>query len=868
MNKPDLSALSHGEALRYFRKHASLRPHELPALDHGTGPRALRRSGLTQEQLAHRGGLSVRTIRNIESGQNVPEAESVHVLVNALELSEEQRTLFEAAVERERARRRERGQDEARERERVRLARTGNLPPAVTDFVGREAEVAAVTRELETTRLLTLTGPGGCGKTQLALRAADELRGRYDGGVWLVALAAVDDANLLVPTVARALGIGESLGSDDPLAVLAGFFAAASTLLLLDTCEHLIDACAALVESLLAACRSLHILATSREVLHLVGEERPWPVPPLALPPAGAEPSWQDLAHYDAVQLFARRAYYVALTDADAADVLQICQRLDGLPLAIELAAACSAILSPRQVAQRLDERFSLLTRGRRTAPPRQQTLRATMDWSYNLLPEPEQQILRRLAVFVGSCTIEGAMSVCSDGPGHLDTLDTLLEGIGELGNKSLMRSSVDTVTERRFDMLDTIRAYGLERLEASGEAALVRRRHANYIVTLAQRIAPQLLGPEQQDGLNRLELEYGNVLAVVDWAARGGHTETGLRLIGALRRFLLLHNHLEIRPRLEALLADAARAEPAVDLAVYAAALSAAGALAYRQGDYSRSAEHFTRNLELRRAQGDQATIAGALNNLANALVEQGEYERAKAYYREGFRLHKALGKDSRTPQEIAVNRGNRADLLNNLGNVALHQGAYRRGELLYRASHTMFESVGNEEAATDALHNTAQALHMQGKLDAAARGYEESLTRYQRQDNQWAIAAVLNHHADLALARGDIDRATRLCRESLQLRQGWLDRQGIASCLNTMAAVACAREQWTRAARLFGAEAALRASIGAPLALGQRDRQAGYVAAGRKALGNPAWTRAYLAGKALPLEQAVADALEVSHP
>jgi len=239
LNKPDLSALSHGEALRYFRKHASLRPHELPALDHGTGPRALRRSGLTQEQLAHRGGLSVRTIRNIESGQNVPEAESVHVLVNALELSEEQRTLFEAAVERERARRRERGQGEARERERVRLARTGNLPPAVTDFVGREAEVAAVTRELETTRLLTLTGPGGCGKTQLALRAADELRGRYDGGVWLVALAAVDDANLLVPTVARALGIGESLGSDDPLAVLAGFFAAASTLLLLDTCEHL-----------------------------------------------------------------------------------------------------------------------------------------------------------------------------------------------------------------------------------------------------------------------------------------------------------------------------------------------------------------------------------------------------------------------------------------------------------------------------------------------------------------------------------------------------------------------------------------------------------------------------------------------------
>ncbi len=463
-------------------------------------------------------------------------------------------------------------------------ARATNLPRPLTSFVGRVHESAEVKRLLPTTCLLTLTGSGGSGKTRLALQVAADVLGEYADGVWLVELAAVPGPALVPQTVASALGVREVPGR--PLqATLLEYLGHRTLLVVLDNCEHLIEASAHLVQTLLEACPGLRILATSREPLGVPGEVA-WRVPSLSLPDPRRLPSVDDLGACEAVRLFVERAAAVhpafRLTPQNAPAVATVVRRLDGIPLAVELAAARVPALTVAQIAERLDDRFRLLTGGRRTALPRQQTLRATMDWSYQLLPERERVLLRRLAVFAGGWTLGAVEAVCGgDGIEGLAVFDLLTQ----LVFKSLVIMD-EQVGDVRYRLLETVRQYGRDRLLESEETVPVRGRHLVWYRDLAEQAETELMGAGQAAWLDRLEAEHANIRAALEWATGGREVEVGLRLAGAVWRFWFVRGYFaEGRARLQALLAKGAEVPPAVR----AKALKAAGNLAvFCQGDYA----------------------------------------------------------------------------------------------------------------------------------------------------------------------------------------------------------------------------------------------------------------------------------------
>ena len=419
-----------------------------------------------------------------------------------------------------------------------------NLPRQLTSFIGREREMAEVRRLLSTTRLLTLTGSGGCGKTRLALQVAADLVEAFAEGVWFVDLAPLSDPALVPQTVAATLRVREEPGRPI-LITLSEYLQPRHLLLVLDNCEHLVGACAELAQALLRACPHLQILATSREPLR-IGGETTWRVPSLSLPDLLRLPLVESLAEYEAVRLFTDRAEVVLpgflVTDQNALAVAQVCHRLDGIPLAIELAATRVKVLPVHQIAARLDDRFRLLTGGSRTALPRQQTLRAVMDWSYILLSEKERTLLRRLSVFAGGWTLDAAEAVCSGN--RIETVE-VLDLLAQLVDRSLVAVDREDA-EARYRLLDTVRQYAREKLQDSGEETEVHGRHREWFLDLAERTEPELLGPEQGVWLARLEAEHDNLRAALTWSQQeeeGG--EAGLRLAGALGRFWWMRGHL-----------------------------------------------------------------------------------------------------------------------------------------------------------------------------------------------------------------------------------------------------------------------------------------------------------------------------------
>jgi len=422
-----------------------------------------------------------------------------------------------------------------------------NLPAQPTALLGRETEVAATRALLEQAgaRIVTLTGPGGTGKTRLGLQVGAELVEAFGDGVWFVPLAAIADPDLVVPAIAQPLGVREIPG-EPLLTTLQEYLQKKHALLLLDNFEHL-TAAAPAISALLAACPGVQVLVTSREPLRIAGE-RELPVSPLSLPTErqarGLPPA--ALLEYSAIRLFVERAQAVkpdfTLSEATAADVTAICRRLDGLPLAIELAASRVRVLPPRQLLSRLDTRLKLLTGGHRDLPARQQTLRAAIEWSHDLLDPDEQTLFARLAVFSGGCTFEAAEAICAAaGELGLDVLD----GLDSLTQKSLLRPDEGDDGESRFTMLETIREYGLDRLDATGDAAMVRRTHAGYFLTLAEKAEPELTGPDQVAWLNRLNAEHDNFRSALGWLEQADGAETRLRIVAALWRFWWMHGHL-----------------------------------------------------------------------------------------------------------------------------------------------------------------------------------------------------------------------------------------------------------------------------------------------------------------------------------
>jgi non-specific serine/threonine protein kinase len=687
--------------------------------------------------------------------------------------------------------------------------RPNNLPADLTRFIGREQEIAEVKRLLASTRLLTLSGSGGVGKTRLALRVAAECLDQYRDGVWLVELAPVADPTLVPKTVAANLGLTEQ--SSTPLSrLLVERLGPKQLLLVLDNCEHLIQACSALVETLMRRCPGLRVLATSRQSINVPGETT-WRVPSLALPPAASRPIAEILARYDATRLFGERAVATlpsfTVTDATAAAIIRICTHLDGIPLAIELAAARVSLLSPDQIDDRLGDRFRLLTSGSRTALPRQQTLRATLDWSFSLLSEPERVLLRRLAVFAGGWTLEAVEAVCADdvepSPQNLVSHD-VLDLLAGLVDKSLV--IVDENGEsRRYRLLETMREYGWEKLHLAGEERLLRNRHRDWFLALAEEGDVEVRGFGQARWLARLEREHDNFRAALGWCLGDGQAdEYGLRFAGALAWFWRLCGHIgEGRRWLDLVLARS----NAGDVAFRSRALNGAGFLAHAMTDPTTAIRFFTESLDLVRESGDQMAIGWAWHGLGRIAELEGDSDRTT----------------------VAMNE-----------------------------SLAAFQSSGDVDGQAYALFFLGRVAQQQGDYDRASSLYAESLRKGQQIGDTWLAAWTLIFQGSLADTNGDVERAGQVYRESLALFQQIQATWGIADCLWRLAVLAARQGQLARAAQLFGAEQNLfvRMGISTPAYRASRDRE---LAATRSALGEARFDQLIAEGYALTQDEAV---------
>jgi predicted ATPase/class 3 adenylate cyclase len=717
--------------------------------------------------------------------------------------------------------------------------RTHNLPVQLTSFIGREREIAQVQHMLESARLVTLAGAGGCGKTRLALQVTAERVDCYPGGAWVVDLAPLSDPELVAQTVALVLGVREEPGRT-LTETLISFLSARPMLLMLDNCEHLIAACACLADALLRGCPRLQILATSREVLAVPGESV-YRVPSLSFPERQEPLPVEELTRYEAVRLLIERAVAIqpsfAVTDRNVAAAVQLCQQLDGIPLAIELAAARVKLLTVEQIASRLSDRFRLLTGGSRTVLPRHQTLRAAIDWSYELLSEGERVLLGRLSVFAGGWTLAAAEGICSgDGIEEWEVLELL----GQLVDKSLVVAE-EQGEEVRYRLLETIRQYGHEKLQASEEADALRDQHRDWHLTMAEQA--------------KLDLgaDHGNLEAALEWSMQRGDAEAALRLGEALHGFWYPRGYLrEARERLEKALSLPGAEAPTAERA---RALARAGYWACRLGDYQGARELLEGALAIGRQLGIQNRTLGALFYLGHVAAFQGDYQAARALYEEILTILRQSG-DQDNPY--------RAWPLCSLGELANLEGNYEGARALLEESLEIHRQMGDGYGIACLLKSLGDVARNQGDYQRARALYEESLEIQRQLGHHADTAWLLEGLAAVARSQREYKEATVFYKESLGIYRRTGEQRGIASGLEGLAGVAADDDQAERAARLFGAADALREAIGAPLAPGERADYDRHLAAARAALGEGAFAAAWAEGRALPMEQAIALALD----
>ncbi|HEY8477124.1 MAG TPA: tetratricopeptide repeat protein, partial [Chloroflexota bacterium] len=780
-----------------------------------------------------------------------------------------------------------------------------NLPVQLTSFVGRQREKAEVRRLLESARLLTLTGPGGCGKTRLALAVAADMSPSNPDGVWLVELASLGDPTLVPAVVAATLGVQTTLAGRTVEALVA-YLAPRRLLLVLDNCEHLLDACATLVDALLRRCPNLRVLATSREALRTPGEVV-WLVPSLTLPDPRRLPPLDALVRYEAVQLFLERAAAAdptfAMTEAEAAAIAEVCYRLDGIPLAIELAAARVQAFSVAQIAARLDDCFHLLQGGSRIGLTRQQTMKATIAWSYDLLTDRERQLFRRLASFAGSFDLEAAERVCAgEGVESCDVLDLL----ARLIDKSLV------VVERgaeaaRYRLLEPIRQFAAEQLRMAGEEAATRGRHRAYYLELAETAEDMLHGAPQIHWLDRLEQEHDNLRAALAWSrAEDPDGDLALRFVAALYPFWHLRGHLsEGRQWIEAALRESAARrsvqQEAPDAGLQRArarALYALGALTAYQSDLAAAVPHLEASVDLYRALGDRRHAARAEVLLAGIHFYQGEHARAEAEARECVAALRELEDPwglawalftlgdavlTRDPAEARPlleeslaryretgDRWGIALALTSLGRVALYEGNSSAARGLIEEGLALRRATGQQWFIAISLASLGDVARYEGNADEAKTLYQESLDLFQRVGVKLDIAWSLYGLGCAAKMQGDLALAQTLFERSLALEREVGNSTHIPRCLIGLAGVAVDRATKQRgqgpalhAARLLGAAEASLVAQGLVLAPPDSVEHRRVVAAARDALGEEAYRGAHEEGRCAPLDRIVADAL-----
>ncbi len=787
-------------------------------------------AGLSQEELAERAALSRRGISDLERGERrSPHPETVRRLADALSLGLTDRAALLA------------GAHAATAVVPSQVPQPLPLPVPLTSFVGRAREVAEVRRLLSGTRLLTLTGPGGIGKTRLALEAVQS-----SGDVAFVDLAPQSDRGLVPAAVAAALGVREQ-SRVSLLDLLVAGLITRHAVLILDNCEHLVTACSELADHLLRACPQLHILATSRQPLAVAGEQL-WPVPPL---PVGESTDSETAATSDAVRLFEARARLVqhdfALGDRRTAIAAEVCRRLDGIPLAIELAAARVRVLGLEGLAARLGERLRLYTTETRGVPARQRTLRTAIDWSYDLLSEPEQAFFRQVSVFTGGWTVAAAEATC----GFTDESpsDAALDLLARLVDRSLVQVESVPNAVVRYGLLETIREYALEQLRASGEEAALRQRHAGYILALAEEAEPELWGARPEAWVTRLEPDLDNIRAALQWSIDSGDGHTALKLGAALGRFwLMTGRNREGQVGVTRLLGLACAEEPTL---VRAKLLRANASLWAFQGDAAAAQPLAEASLELMRRLGPEIDVARTLNVLGDTVQTRGDLAAARRI------LDEAVAVSRRAGATVEL-----VDALHYLGGDALAAGEYDRARAYGDECLALAQQAGYSRGAARALWALGSIRYIEHDGESARLQLEASIVASRELGAWWEIAQASAWLGHVEADAGEHAASAMLFAQTRELGQQLGDKELFCTFLEGAAHLAAAVGQPERALRLAGAAATQREAIDSVLfpALGSLLHR--WLAPARTALGSAGTTSMLAAGRALSLEQALAEA------